>query len=337
MTQQTDIDTAAAELHRDSIIFDGLSCSNFGRGIFEEMRQGSLTAVNCASVVWENFREAMTCISAWNGWFAENGDLIMPVRRVEDIHTAHATGRTGIVLGFQNTSPIEDRLQYLQIFHDLGVKFMQMTYNTQNYAGSGYLEEHDSGLTGFGREMLHEMNRVGIVCDMSHVGLKTTEGILAHSRKPVCFTHVLPRALHDVSRNKPDALLRACADQGGIVGLSLFTPGFRTGNATTVADYVDVVAYAVDLLGEDHVGLGFDFSLDHPRPGPYQTYASRDKGYARTLTEFATARIDKPKGIERYPMMPNVTTEMLRRGWPPELVRKLLGQNWLAFLSRVWV
>lgn len=329
-------DAAAAALHDSAIVFDGLSCSNFSRSIFEEMRVGGITAVNCSSVLWENFVEGIEYVASWNRWLDENGDILARVNTVDDIRAAKAAGRTGIILGFQNTSPIEDRLSYIQIFKQLGVGFMQMTYNTQNLAGSGYLEGNDSGLSGFGREMLAEMNRVGVVCDMSHVGLKTSADIIAHSEKPVCFSHVLPAALHDVPRNKPDELFSACAERGGIIGLSLFAPGLREGNDATVDDYVDAIAHIVELVGEDHVGLGLDFSLDHPRPGPYQNYASRDKGYARNLTEFATAKINKPRGIERYGMVPNVTASMLRRGWSEVTVRKLLGENWLSFLGRVW-
>src|SRR5690606_27515679 len=141
---------------------------------------------------------------------------------------------------------------------------------------------------------------------------------------------------HDLPGNKPDELFTGCAVGGGIIGLSLFAPGLRAGNDATVDDYVEAIAHVVDLVGEDNVGLGLDFSLDHPRPGPYQNYASRDKGYARNLTEFATARINKPSGIERYGMVPNVTAAMLRHGWPEATVRKLLGENWLSFLGRVW-
>lgn len=329
-------DANARALHDSAVVFDGLSCSNFSRSIFEEMRAGGITTVNCSSVLWENFVEGIEYVAAWNRWLNENADILMPVKTVADIASAKQQNKTGIVLGFQNTSPIEDRLAYIEIFKQLGVGFMQMTYNTQNFAGSGYLEPNDSGLSGFGREMLHEMNRVGVVCDMSHVGLKTSADIIAHSKKPVCFSHVLPSALHDVARNKPDALFTACVEQGGIIGLSLFAPGLKAGNDATVEDYVDAIGHIVALVGEEHVGLGLDFSLDHPRPGPYQNYASRDKGYARNLTEFATAKISKPKGIERYGMVPNVTAAMVRRGWSEATIRRLLGENWLAFLRRVW-
>jgi membrane dipeptidase len=326
----------AAALHARATVFDGLSTPNWSRTIFEEMRLGGVTAVNAASVLWEDLRGGLDNVLAWKRMLEENADLLRPVRSVADIRAAKAEGRTGISIGWQNTSPIEDRLGYVEVFKDLGVGIMQLTYNTQNYSGAGYLELNDSGLTGFGREVLHEMNRVGVLCDLSHVGERTAFDAVAWSKAPVCISHVLPRALHDVARNKSDALLAACAERGGMVGISLFAPGLRAGNDATVEDYIDAMAHVIALVGEDGVGLGCDFSLDHPRPGPYQLYASRDKGYARELTEYANAKISKPLGIRRIHKMPNITAAMLRRGWSEATILKLLGGNWLRVLERVW-
>jgi membrane dipeptidase len=326
----------AAALHARAVVFDGLSTCNWSRSIFEEMRAGGVTAVNAASVLWEDLRGGLDNISEWKRMLHEHADLLRPVRTVADIHAAKREGRTGISIGWQNTSPIEDRLQDVGIFKDLGVGIMQLTYNTQNYSGAGYLELIDSGLTGFGREVVHEMNRAGVLCDLSHVGEKTSFDTIAWSKQPVAISHVLPRALHDVPRNKTDALLKACADRGGIIGISLFAPGLRAGNDATVEDYIDAMEHVIALVGEDHVGLGADFSLDHPRPGPYQVYASRDKGTARNLTEFATAKINKPRGIQRIHEMPHITAAMVRRGWPEQTILKLLGGNWLRLLERVW-
>ncbi|MCZ4431158.1 dipeptidase [Agrobacterium sp. SOY23] len=328
--------TDAAKLHNEAIVIDGLQTCQWSRSIFEDMRAGGLTAVNVSSVIWENFREGIGYVSEWKRFLRENDDLIRPVRTVADIHAAKAENRTGIIIGWQNTSPLEDKLDYVEIFKDLGVGIMQLTYNTQNYSGAGYLEENDSGLTGFGREVLAEMNRVGVLCDLSHVGDRTTADVIARSQAPVCISHVLPRALRDVKRNKPDELFKACAEKGGIIGISLFAPGLAAGNDATVEDYLDAMAYVIDLVGEDHVGIGTDFSQERPRPGPWQLWANRDKGTARTLTEFATVKISKPKGIERIGEVPNITARMLARGWSETLVLKLLGQNWLRVLDTAW-
>ncbi|CDZ70714.1 Zn-dependent dipeptidase, microsomal dipeptidase [Neorhizobium galegae bv. orientalis] len=327
---------SAKKLHEDAIIVDGLQTCQWSRSIFEEMRAGGLTAVNVSSLLWENFREGIGYVSEWKRFLRENDDILRPVRTVADIHAAKAENKTGIIIGWQNTSPLEDKLDYVEIFKDLGVGIMQLTYNTQNYSGAGYLEEVDSGLTGFGKEVLAEMNRVGVLCDLSHVGDKTTADVIAQSKSAVCISHILPRALKDVKRNKPDELFVACAQKGGIIGVSLFAPGLAAGNDATVEDYLDAMAYVIDLVGEDHVGIGTDFSLDRPRPGPWLLWANKDKGTARTLTEFGSVKISKPKGIERMTELSNLTTRMLARGWSEDLVLKLLGKNWLRVLGKAW-
>lgn len=328
--------TDAKTLHDDAIIVDGLQTCQWSREIFEEMRAGGLTAVNVSSLLWENFREGIGYVSEWKRFIRENDDILRPVRTVADIHAAKAENKTGIIIGWQNTSPLEDKLDYVEIFKDLGVGIMQLTYNTQNYSGAGYLEEVDSGLTGFGKEVLAEMNRVGVLCDLSHVGDKTSADVIAQSKGPVCISHILPRALRDVKRNKPDELFVGCAEKGGLIGVSLFAPGLAAGNDATVDDYLDAMAYIIDLVGEDHVGIGTDFSLDRPRPGPWLLWANKDKGTARKLTEFGNVKINKPKGIERMTEMPNLTSRMLARGWSEELVLKILGKNWLRVLDKAW-
>ncbi len=328
--------SAARELHDDAIVIDGLQTCLWSRAVFEDLRAGGVTAVNCSTVLWENFREGIAYVSEWKRLLRDHADLIRPVRTVADIHAAKHEGRTGILLGWQNTSPLEDRLDYVEIFKDLGVGIMQLTYNTQNYSGAGYLEEHDSGLTGFGREVLAEMNRVGVLCDLSHVGDRTSADVIARSRAPVCISHVLPRALKDVRRNKPDALLAGCAGQGGIVGVSLFAPGLAAGNEATVENYLDAMEHVIGVAGEDHVGIGTDFSQDRPRPSPWLLWANRDKGSARTLTEFGSVRIEKPRGLRRIGDLPHLTERMRARGWGEPLVRKLLGGNWLRVLEAAW-
>ncbi|AEQ50880.1 dipeptidase [Pelagibacterium halotolerans] len=328
--------TDADQLHRQSIVIDGLQCSDFNRELFEEARRGGVTAINCSAVLWENFNGGIDYVSMWKRLIRDNSDIVIPVRSVADIRHAKDTGKLGIIIGWQNTSPIEDRLDYVEIFKDLGVGIMQLTYNTQNYSGAGYLEARDSGLTGFGREVVSEMNRVGVLCDLSHVGERTALDAIAHSQKPCAITHCLPRGLRDVPRNKSDEVFKACAEKGGVVGTSLFAPGLADGNEATVASVIDALSYTLDLVGEDHVAIGTDFSLNRPRPGPWLLWANKDKGTARTLTEFGSVKISKPLGIRRIDEFPNLTAEMVARGWSQERIGKILGGNWLRVLDTVW-
>jgi membrane dipeptidase len=146
----------------------------------------------------------MRNIAQWKRWFADNADLITPVRTTADIRRAKGEGKTGIILGFQNTSALEDQTGYVSVFKELGVGVMQITYNTQNLVGAGCYEPRDAGLSGFGREVVKEMNRVGVLCDLSHVGAVTSRDVILTSSQPVAYTHILPAALKAHPRNKSD-------------------------------------------------------------------------------------------------------------------------------------
>jgi membrane dipeptidase len=326
----------AAQIYRESVVFDGLNICNWSRPIFEEWQRGGVTGVSATCGLWENIRDSMANVIQWKRWFEENSDLLLQVHTTEDIRRAKREGKTGVVLNWQNTSGIEDRLDYLQVFRDLGVRVMQLTYNTQNYSGAGYIEPEGSGLTGFGREVVDEMARVGIVCDLSHVGARTTADVVSYAKNPPCFSHILPAGLKDTKRNKTDDEIKALAARGGMVGLSLFAPGMKRGNDSTIDDYIEAMAYVIDLAGEDHVGIGTDFSQDHPRPGAFLRWCNLDKGYARELTPFGHAVVKKPAGLARIEEMPNLADAMARVGWSEARIRKLLGENWLRYLAGIW-
>lgn len=324
------------DLHKSALVIDALQCSDFNREILLEAQAGGVTAISASSVLWENFRGGIDYISMWRQKLAENADIAKPIRTLADLDTAKAQGKVGIIYGWQNTSPVEDRLDYFAIFKDLGVNIMQLTYNTQNFFGAGYLEERDTGLTGFGREAVDAMAEAGILIDLSHVGVQTSLDTIAHSPKPVAITHCLPRALKDVPRNKPDEVFQACAEMGGVIGTSLFAPGLAAGNDAKVSDVIDAMEHTLNMVGEDHVAIGTDFNHNRARPGPWLIWANMDKGTGRTLTEFGSAKISKPEGIRRNDEFPNLTAEMQRRGWSDERILKILGGNWKRLFGQVW-
>ena len=319
-------------MHEDLIVIDGLIVSNWSEEVFTALRAGGITATNATCAVWENARQTLDNIAQWLRWFDRHRDLIMPVRRTSDIGAAKTAGRTGIVLGFQNGSPIEDRLDYLALYKQLGVGIIQLTYNTQNLIGSGCYESRDSGLSDFGREVIAEMNRLGIAVDLSHVGVKTSDDAIAASREPVVFSHVLPSELKQHPRNKETRQLKAVADKGGLVGVTMFPPFLPRGTASTVDDYAEIIEWMVDRCGEDHVAYGTDFTQGYGEP--FFVWITRDKGYARKLTEFG--EVKNPKGIERIEETPNLTAALERRGWKASRIEKVMGLNWVDYLKRVW-
>lgn len=321
-------------IYRNSIVFDGLNICNWSREIFQEWHDGGITGVSVTCGLWEGFRDSILNVAQWKRWFEDNSDLILQAHSTADIERAKRENKTAVVLSWQNTAGIEDRLEFLKIFSDLGVKIMQLTYNTQNYSGAGYSELRDSGLTGFGREVVDEMGRVGIVCDLSHVGPQTSADVIEYAKKPPCFSHVLPAGLKESPRNKSDALIRACGQRGGIIGLSQFGPHMQRGNDSTIDDYLAACEYVIELAGEDHVGVGSDASQGHARPSPFMEWCNLDKGYARKLTGYGSEKVVKPLGALKD--RPALGEAMVRRGWSEERMRKVLGGNWLNYLNRIW-
>ena len=187
----------AEELHRNAIVVDGLVISKWSREVFEDMHSGGITAVNCTCSVWEGLHDTLVNVAQWKSWFNEHADILLPVHTTTDIEKAKRENRVGIILGWQNTSGIEDRLALVSVFKSLGVGVMQLTYNTQNLVGSGCYETNDSGLSDYGRGLIDEMNRVGVVVDLSHVGAKTSEDAIRYSKAPVAYSHCCPAALLD--------------------------------------------------------------------------------------------------------------------------------------------
>jgi membrane dipeptidase len=321
-----------ADLHADMTIVDGLIISRWSRSVFEDMRKGGLTAANCTCSVWEEFEATMRNVAEWKRLLRENADLVTQVHTTADIRRAKREGRTGIILGFQNVTAFEDQLGYVQLFKELGVGVAQMAYNTQNLVGTGCYESRDGGLSDFGREIVAEMNRVGMLCDLSHVGPKTSEDVILASRKPVAYTHILPAALKAHPRNKTDAQIRFIAERGGFVGVTMFPPFLAKGNEASVDDLVAAIEHVVGIAGEDSVGIGTDFTQD--QDAAFFEWLTHDKGYARRLTTFA--EVVNPLGLRTIGEFPNLTRAMEKAGWPERRIRKVMGENWVRVLGEVW-
>lgn len=320
-----------SNLHDDSVIIDGLIIAKWERSIFEDMRRGGLTAANCTVSVWEGFGDTVANIADMKKLIRDNSELVSLVRSTKDILDAKQNGKTGIILGFQNAHAFEDNLGYIEAFADMGVRVVQLCYNTQNLIGTGCYER-DGGLSGFGREAIAEMNRVGIMVDLSHVGGATSEEAILASTKPVCYSHCLPSGLKEHPRNKSDAQLRFIADRGGFIGVTMFPPFLKRGIEATVADYVEAIDYVIDLVGEDCVGVGTDFTQGYDKG--FFDWITHDKGRYRKLTSFGT--ILNPLGIRTIGEFPNLTDAMEKAGWTEARIRKVMGGNWVRTFKEVW-
>ena len=176
------------------------------------------------------------------------------------------------------------------------------------------------------------MNRVGMLCDLSHVGAKTSGDTILASEKPVAYTHCLPSGLKRHPRNKSDEELRFIADHDGFIGVTMFPAFLRNGNRSSVDDYVEAIEYVINVAGEDCVGIGTDHTQGYGQE--FFEWITHDKGYARQLAEFG--EVVNPEGVRTIGELPNLTAAMARAGWPETRIRKVMGENWLGLLSRVW-
>ncbi|HJO92752.1 MAG TPA: dipeptidase [Victivallales bacterium] len=321
------------QLHKELIVFDGLVVAEWSKDVFEDMHRGGITAANCTCSIWENFNDTMDNISQFKQMINGNKNIITQVFCAEDIKRAKTEDKIGICLGWQNTSGIEDKIEYLQLFKELGVGIMQMTYNTQNYVGSGCYESRDGGLSDFGKEVVAEMNNLGILCDLSHVGPNTTHDVIKHSKKPVAYSHVLPVGINKHPRNKSDDQLKFIADNGGFVGVTMFPPFLKNGGAT-INDYIEAIEYVIDIVGEDHVGIGSDFTQG--RDVAFFDFITHDKGYGRKLVDMGEINTHRLKGLETLGDYSNLTAALIQFGWSEQRIRKIMGENWVNLLKEVW-
>ena len=322
---------AARTVHQSSIVIDGLIISKWDRSVFEDMRTAGLSAANCTVSVWEGFKETVANIADMKRMIRENSDLLRLVRTTADIEAAKRSNKTGIILGFQNAQAFEDNLGTIEAFADMGVRVVQLCYNTQNLIGTGCYER-DGGLSGYGHEVITEMNRTGIMIDLSHVGPKTSKQAIIASTKPVCYSHCLPSGLKEHPRNKSDEQLRFIASRGGFIGVTMFPPFLKRGIDATVDDYVEAIAYVINVAGEDCVGFGTDFTQGYG--DSFFDWITHDKGRHRRLTEFGTVR--NPDGIRTIAEIPNLTAAMQSAGWTEPRIRKVIGGNWLRIFKEVW-
>lgn len=243
---------------------DGLQYANWSEKIFREMRAGGMDAVHVTISYHENFRETVLQIERWNRWFERFPDLILKGRTGADVELARKTGRTAIYFGFQNPSPIEDDIGLVEVLHDLGARFMQLTYNNQSLLATGCYEAEDPGITRMGRQVIKEMNRVGLVIDMSHSADRSTIEAAELSSRPIAITHANPHDWHPALRNKCPEVIEAVTSRGGMLGFSMYPHHLKGGSNCTLKGFCSMVADTAARYGAQHLGIGSDLCQDQP-------------------------------------------------------------------------
>ena len=333
------MNTEARKIYDEAIVIDGLNVSNWESGaVFEGLRAGNITAINATVATWENFVQTMAHLAVWMRRFRERDDILQ-VRETADIRIAKELGKTGIILSFQNASPIENELDRLGLFLALGVRVIQLTFHETNLLGSGCWERNDGGLSNFGVDAVREMNRLGIVIDLSHVGPRTTLDAIEISEQPVAITHANARSFCGHPRNKEDDALKFLAAKGGVVGATSFANFLPRGFESTVEDFVDAIDDMVQRIGIDHVAIGTDST--HDQPLQFWHYIGSQQG-TRFPSTFADGSVPytelsfQPKGMASPSEFPNLAETLAKRGYRAEEITKLLGGNWMKLFERVW-
>lgn len=310
-------------------VIDSLQSSDWNGELFQSLASSGMDAVHVTLAYWEDCNQTLEIIGQWNRWFREYSNLILPVYSVDDIARANRTSRTGIILGFQNSSPIEQNLDYVEIFHQLGIRIMQLTYNNQTLLGSGCFEEGDGGLTLFGKNVIREMNRVGMIVDLSHTNEQTSLDAIECSNHPVAITHANPLSYHNVPRNKSSRLLAALGESGGMLGFSLYPLHLENESDCTLESFCKMVAQTAELMGVQNIGIGSDLCLN---------WNDDQLEYMRAGT-WDFQLVDKPSWppyptwFNKFEDIQNIADGLGRYSFNKEEVRMILGGNWLRFFT----
>jgi microsomal dipeptidase-like Zn-dependent dipeptidase len=318
-----------------SYLIDGLQYSNWSEKIFRQIRAGGVDAVHVTLVYHENFRETVANIERWNRWFERWPEMIFQGFTAQDIATARATGRTAVFFGAQNPSCIEDDIGLVEVLHRLGLRFMQLTYNNQSLLATGCYEAEDAGLTRMGREVVTEMNRVGMVVDMSHSAERSTLAALEHSSRPITITHANPTFWHPARRNKSDTVISALAQTGGMLGFSLYPHHLNGGSACSVEDFCTMIARTAERFGTHFLGIGTDLCQDQPD----SVVEWMRMGRWTKAVEYGEGSKDAPG----FPAMPgwfrdnrdfcNISRGLSAIGFSGADVEAIMGGNWARFFA----
>ena len=316
---------------------DNLQYCNWSREIFEINREPGLSAVHVTVVYHEDYDEFLKRVSEWNTHFKENSDLIFLGKNYKDIEKAKSEKKTAIFFGFQNCSPIEDNINLVEKVHEHGCRFMQLTYNNQSLLATGCYEKNDSGVTNFGKEVIKEMNRLGIVIDMSHSAEKSTLDAIELSEKPIAITHANPSFWYKALRNKSTDLLKTLAASKGILGLSLYAHHLKDSTNCKLESFCEMAAKTAEIMGVKNIGIGSDLCLNQPDS---VVEWMRNGTWTKTKN-FGEGSKSKP-GFPKQPDwfidargFKNLELGLKKVGFNDSDVNGILGNNWYNFYKGI--
>ena len=275
-------------------------------------------------------------ITAWNRRFEQYSELIFHGLGVDDVRKAHSEGRTAIFFGFQNCSPIEDNIGLVEICHQLGARFMQLSYNNQSLLATGCYEEDEPGITRMGRQVIREMNRVGLVVDMSHSARRSTLEAIEISERPIAITHANPAFWFTALRNKSDDVLKALAESGGMLGFSMYPHHLKGKSDCLLEDFCSMIARTAEMIGVEHIGFGSDLCQDQPdsvvewmRNGTW----TKERDFGEGSAGQAGFPV-QPEWFRDNRDFKNILNCLRKTGFSEDEVARIAGLNWLDFFEQ---
>ena len=324
----------ARELYQRAIVIECLTAAPTLKHpeYVRETRDAGVTATHFTMLGLED--DIIGALDHIAGWYemVEQNDAII-ARTADDIVRAKEEKHPCVIWGSQNAKPLEEDLRYVRILHALGLRIIQLAYDQPNYIGTGGTEP-DRGITKFGRKVIDEMNRVGVLIDVSHCGDQTVMDAIKYSQDPIAITHANPRAKVDEIRNKTDEQMLALAEKGGVIGLTAYSPWARLkkGGRPTLEDFLDLMEYVIKLIGVDHVGFGLDLSphWDWEPEGYYR--------WAEQYPDLAALNVEERvvEDLHHVSKVENIARGLVARGYSDDDILKILGGNFLNLFRRVW-
>jgi membrane dipeptidase len=268
-------------------------------------------------------------------YFIDNrSEFFVKVVKADDIKRAKDLGKVGIIYNLQDCGFIGTDIDLLEEFYYLGIRVMQLTYNSKNTIGTGCTARRDKGLTEFGRQVVEKINEMGGIVDISHCGAQTSMDAAVHSSGPIVASHTLADSVFKHDRAKSDDLLRTVADKGGYIGV-LTVPGFLTTNMkTTVDDWLDHIDYIINLVGIEHVGIGTDY-YGYSVPDNLAKKIDELIGILGFRQEHRATFTDKMQDFENYGKFPNLIKGLISRGYSDTEIRKIAGENFLQVFKKI--
>jgi membrane dipeptidase len=341
-SNEPQVSAKAAELYRTSFVLDCNTLASVGYqlqdGDQKSVRESGITVIKSTlGGATGTFEQATADIGKADELMEKRPDLVLKVRTYADLERAQQQHKLGVIYSFESASMLEDKVDRIHLFRNLGVRIMQLSYNRRSPFGVGCLEGDVDGLTELGREAIAKMNEIGVALDLSHANTKTIADGITASKKPPIVSHSGCRSVHMHPRNLEDREMKALAAKGGVMGIYMLPYLTSSPKQPMLDDYMRHMEHALKICGEDHVGIGTDV--------PFQHLIKNDlEGLMRSNEQRKAAGIAAP-GEDRPPYIPDlntprkieiVTDALLKRGYTTRTVEKILGANFRRVFTEIW-